>query len=221
MTRAAITMLGLATWLTGALAGRAWFGGKAYLARLLGSEQLGDEAFATMLARPETQLAGMDPWTLLLATCVAMSAALVLVILMPWDLLLRRVGLARHWRALTAAGLGSSAAGAVLLSIHPLLSRPSVPEGPRTILNYACEAAGYDWVNAIVHLGAIAAGVAIALWPAASKAESSEAEPPQAVAGDAPNSASDAASSDGASAGPDGPASEPDRSEEPAAPAPA
>lgn len=221
MTRAAITMLALATWLTGALAGRAWFGGKAYFSQLFGNEQRGAEAFATLLARPETQLAGMDPWTLLLASCVAASAALVLVILMPWDLLLRRVGLARHWRALTAAGLGSLAAGTVLLSIHPLLSRPSVPEGPRTILNFACEAAGYDWVNAIVHLGAIAAGIVIALWPAASNVEPDEAEPPAAIANDAPDSAPDAAASDESSVDADEPASDSDPSDEPPSATPA
>ena len=57
-----------------------------------------------------------------------------------------------------AAVVGAAVAGAVLSSIHPLLAMPSVPEGPRTVLNYACEAAGYGWVNGIAHGGAIALG---------------------------------------------------------------
>ncbi|MCA9707457.1 MAG: hypothetical protein KDK70_16515 [Myxococcales bacterium] len=164
MTRAAVTMLGLTAWLAAMLGARAWWGGKAYLARILGSESLADEAWAEALARPETAVLGLDPWTLLLAVCLAVSAALVLVVLLPWDLLLRRIGVAWRVRVLAGGGLGAVAAGGVLVSIHPLLSRPSVPEGPRTVLNYACEAAGYGWVNAIAYLGAIGAGVALAWW---------------------------------------------------------
>jgi hypothetical protein len=74
----------------------------------------------------------------------------------------------------------------VLWSVHPLLSLPSVPEGPRTVINYACEAAGYGWVNAIAYVGAIVAGGALA-WlggEASSRAHASAsmvAEPTQAA----------------------------------------
>lgn len=170
MTRAAATLLALSVWLSTMLGLRAWLGGKAYLARILGSEARADEAFARVLAQPEAQLAGMDPWTLLVAFSVAVSAVLVLLVLLPWDWLLRRLGVGWSRRVLAGAALGAVAAGAVLSSIHPLLSRPSVPEGPRTVLNFACEAAGYGWVNAIAYIGAVGAGIALAWWgrPAAA-----------------------------------------------------
>jgi len=162
MTRVAVVMLGLAAWLAAGLGARAYLGGKAYLAKLLGSEALADEAMARALAQPEALVLGMDPWTLLLSFAVTTSAALVLVVLWPWDVLLRRLKVSRARRALVGAGLAAAATGAALSSVHPLLSLPSVPEGPRTVLNYACEAAGYGWVNAIAYVGAIAAGGALA-----------------------------------------------------------
>src|SRR5690606_1404178 len=162
MTRVAVVMLGLAAWLAAGLGARAYPGGKAYLAKLLGSEALADEAMARALAQPEALVLGMDPWTLLLSFAVTTSAALVLVVLWPWDVLLRRLKVSRARRALVGAGLAAAATGAALSSVHPLLSLPSVPEGPRTVLNYACEAAGYGWVNAIAYVGAIAAGGALA-----------------------------------------------------------
>lgn len=164
MIRVAVTLLGLATWLAAMLAARAWLGGKAYLAQIYGSEALADEVFAKALAMPELQLAGMDPWILLAAFSVVMSAVFVGVVLVPWEWLLRRLGVGWRWRVAAGGVLGALAAGAVLWSIHPLLSRPDVPEGPRTVLNFACEAAGYGWVNAIAYLGAIGAGVVLMGW---------------------------------------------------------
>ena len=71
--------------------------------------------------------------------------------------------------------------------MHPLLSLPSVPEGPRTALDYACEAAGYGWVNAIAYAGAIAAGIALAWWgegsPKARASSDSQSPEPPAPAG--------------------------------------
>jgi hypothetical protein len=164
MTRAAIAMLGLTTWLAVGLGSRAYLGGKAYLAKLTGSEASADEIMTRLLDSPEALVLGMGPWTLLLAFGVIVSATLVLLVLWPCDLLLRRLGWARRRRVLVGAGLGAVVTGVALWSVHPLLSLPSVPEGPRTALNYACEAAGYGWVNVIAYVGAIAAGVAIAWW---------------------------------------------------------
>ncbi|MEX1368111.1 MAG: hypothetical protein AB1Z98_33590 [Nannocystaceae bacterium] len=171
----AIGILGLAAWLSAGLGLRAWLGGKAYLRALLGSEALADEAFARAAAMPETSLLlGMDPWTLLLAFSVSVSAALVLVLLWPWDLLLSRLRVSVPLRMVAAAGVAAAATGMALWSVHPLLSRPDVPEGPRTVLNYACEAAGYGWVNAIAYVGAIATGLGFVWLGARSGAEASE-----------------------------------------------
>lgn len=169
MTRAALTMLALTAWLVVGLGSRAYLGGKAYLAKLTGSEAIADEIMTKALDQPEAHVLGMSPWTLLLTFAVAVSATLVLVVLWPCDLLLRRLGWARRRRVLVGAGLGAAVTGAVLSSVHPLLSLPSVPEGPRTALNYACEAAGYGWVNALAYGGAIAAGIALAWWGEGSR----------------------------------------------------
>jgi hypothetical protein len=164
MTRAALAMLGLTAWLVVGLGSRAYLGGKAYLAKLTGSEAIADELMSKALDQPGALVLGMGPWTLLLTFGVAVSAALVLLVLWPCDRLLRRLGWARGRRVLVGAGLGAAVTGAALSSVHPLLSLPSVPEGPRTALNYACEAAGYGWVNAIVYGGALATGIALAWW---------------------------------------------------------
>ncbi|MEM9457412.1 MAG: hypothetical protein AAGF11_24745 [Myxococcota bacterium] len=160
----AVTLLGLATWLATMLGVRAWLGGKAYLTHIYGSEAIADEVFAKALTVPELQLAGLDPWMLLAAFCVVVSAVFVVVVLVPWEWLLRRLGVDWRLRVVVGGVVGALAAGAVLWSIHPLLSLPDVPEGPRTVLNFACEAAGYGWVNAIVYLGAIAAGIVVMGW---------------------------------------------------------
>lgn len=178
MIRVALSMLGLAVWLAAGLGARAYWGGKAYLAKLLGSEALADEAMRRALAEADALVLGMDPWTLLLAFAVAVSAALVLGVLWPADWVLRRLGVARAGRALAGAGLAAVATAVALSSVHPLLSLPSVPEGPRTALNYACEAAGYGWVNAIAYVGAVVTGGVVA-WLAGSKGVE-----PQAAAND-------------------------------------
>ncbi len=164
MIRIAVTMLGLSAWLGLTLGLRAYFGGREYLAKILGSDALADEALTALLDRPEAQLLGMDPWTVLLAMGVMVSAGLVLVVLAPVDLLLRVRGTSTIVRAVVGAGLAIVATGVVLGSIHPLLSMPTVPEGPRTVINYACEAIGYGWVNTIAYVGAIGAGVGLMAW---------------------------------------------------------
>ena len=166
MTRAAVVLLGLTAWLAGGLGARAYWGARAYLTHILGDASLAEQMLSRALAEPEAQVAGLGPWALLLSCCVVVSAALVLVVLAPVDAGMRRAGVMRSVRVVVGAGLGAAATAAVLLSIHPLLSRPTVPEGPRTVLNYACEAAGYGWVNAIAYLGAIVAGIVLAAWPA-------------------------------------------------------
>lgn len=178
MTRVAVTLLGLTAWLAGALGLRAWLGAKTYVGYVVGPQVQADAMLAKALEQPELLLLGMDPWTLLLAASAVVSAALVLVVLTPVDLLLRRLRV--DWRARVAVGaaLGAVAAGSVLLSIHPLLSRPTVPEGPRTVLNFACEAAGYGWVNAIAYLGAIGAGVGLAAWGRRAQARAQPPAPP-------------------------------------------
>lgn len=186
MIRVAACVVGLSTWLSVALGLRAWLGGQEYLRALLGSEALADEAMARVLsAMPEaTLLMGMDPWLLLLAFSVVVSAALVLVVLWPWDLLMRRMGLGLRGRAAGAVGVAAATTGVILSSIHPVLAMPSVPEGPRTVLNFACEAAGYGWVNAIAYIGALATGLAFAWLGARSQvSDEATASPAEADAG--------------------------------------
>jgi hypothetical protein len=162
MMRVLLGVVGLTVWLAAGLGARAYWGGKAYLAELLGSEALADEAMAHALAQPEALVLGLNPWVLLLSLAVVVSASLVLVVLWPWDLLLRRLNVSRAGRTLAGIGLAAAATGAALSSVHPLLSLPSVPEGPRTVLNYACEAAGYGWVNGIAFVGAVVTGGVLA-----------------------------------------------------------
>lgn len=181
LVRAVLTMAGLTAWLAVGLGSRAYFGGKAYLAELLGSATLADDALRHALEQPEALLLGMSPYTLLLSFSLVVSAALVLVVLSPCDWLLRRKGWARGRRALVGVTLAAAATGAALSSVHPLLSLPSVPEGPRTVLNYACEAAGYGWVNAIAYAGAIVTAVALA-WLGGEGAAAHAIEPVEPAA---------------------------------------
>jgi len=174
--RLPIAMFGLAAWLVVGLGLRAWLGGKAYLVALFGSEVLAEQMLSRATDLPETTLLlGMDPWTLLLAFCTLVAAALVLLVLWPVDLLVVRFGGGVRVRMLVGAGLAAGATGAALLAIHPILALPSVPEGPRTVLNYACEAAGYGWINAIAYGGAIATGVAFAWLGTRARVEAAEA----------------------------------------------
>ena len=187
MIRVLVSIVGLTVWLTAGLGLRAWFGGKAYLAMWFGSEARADLIFERALEQPMAQLLGLDPLPLLAATAFSVSAVLVLLLLWPVDALLGRLKMGRPVRMLAGAGVAIAATGAVLLSIHPLLSMPEVPEGPRTLLNYACEGAGYAWVNAIAHLGGIATGLGFALAArtpesaeASAETPASEAEPAEA-----------------------------------------
>ncbi len=171
MIRVLAAMLGLAAWLAVSLGLRAYHGGKAYAAQVLGSESLAEQAMTRMLQSGEAVLLGMDPWTLLGAASLVLSGVFVLGLLWPVELVLRRLRLAPGVRVALALGLAAGATAAVLLSIHPLLSMPQVPEGPRTVLNYACEAAGYGWINAIAYLGALVTAAAFVGAPRGAPAE--------------------------------------------------
>ena len=161
--RALFVALALAlAWLV-AVALRLWMGGQHYLEQLLGSRGEAERLFAA-LRREGLELPGLglDVRLLLPLVCLGLSVALVGLVLAPADALLRRRVPSQARRRVVGAVLAAAVAGLALSAVHPLLSLRSVPEGPRTLLNYACEAAGYGWVNAIVYVGAIAAGLAVA-----------------------------------------------------------
>ncbi|MEM7159987.1 MAG: hypothetical protein AAF799_44525 [Myxococcota bacterium] len=197
MIRVLVAIVGLTAWLTTALGLRAWFGGKAYLAAWFGSEARADLLFERALEYPTADLLGLDPLPLLAVTAFSVSAVLVIVLLLPIDLLLRRLKVGVPVRMIVGALIGVGAAGAVLLSIHPLLSMPEVPEGPRTLLNYACEGAGYGWVNAIAHGGAILTGLGFAFAgrtpDASADAPSPSTDDDAEAAAEAPSESPDAA----------------------------
>ena len=196
MIRLPIAIFGLAAWLSVGLGVRAWLGAHDYLQRLLGSEVLADQAIEHAMKEADTSdLLGMDPFTLLLAFSVSVAAVLVLVVLWPADLLLTRLRVSLRGRLLAAGALGAAVAGAILSSIHPVLAMPSVPEGPRTVLNYACEAAGYGWVNGIAHGGAIATGLVL-VW----LGRHASTRAPASTAPDEPTPARDASAEDHADA---------------------
>ncbi|MCH9687773.1 MAG: hypothetical protein K0V04_40460 [Deltaproteobacteria bacterium] len=197
MIRVLMAMAGLTAWLVGMLSMRAWIGGKAYATRLLGSEALADQILDQALTQTQSVLLDMSPWSLLLALSVAVSAALVLGLLWPADAIMARLSLGRTGRLAVGVVVGAIATAAVLRSIHPLLSLPTVPEGPRTVLNYACEAAGYGWINAIAYIGGIGTGAAFG-WmgrPRPAKVVSGPSSSPTepAAADDGPGSSGDEA----------------------------
>lgn len=171
MIRVGIAIAGLASWLIASLGLRAWFGGKAYLLALFGSERFADALFESALAH-SFSVGGVDmrPIPLLMTVSIAVSVVLVAVLLWPIDSLLRHVRAPRVLRTMVAAGIAIGLTAAGLLSVHPLLAQRSVPEGPRTILNFACEAAGYDWINGIAYVGAIATAVAFVWFAPAARA---------------------------------------------------
>ena len=64
---------------------------------------------------------------------------------------------ARLRRLALPVGVAALGTAGFLVSIHPILNLPRVPEGPRTLLNYAFEAAGYGLVNLLAYVGGFAA----------------------------------------------------------------
>lgn len=159
MTRVALVGLGLALWLIAGLGLRVYFGGRAYLAQLLGPDAPADAMFSTLLATPHATVLGMNPWAMLVTVGVLAAAALMLLLGPVEWAMRRRMGPVPRVFVLT--GVAAMATAVTLKSVHPILSRRSVPEGPRTALNYACEAAGYGWVNALAYGGAVLAAAAL------------------------------------------------------------
>lgn len=187
--RVPLTIVGLATWLFAGLGVRVWLGGQHYLYKMLGSQTLADGLFESALSHSfSVGEVSMRPVPLLATVALGGSIALT-VAMWPVDIGLRRLRVPWLARAVVAIGISVAGTASALLSIHPLLARRSVPEGPRTMLNYACEAAGYDWINGLVYSGVVAAAVAL-VWlgrmatPTASEADAA-ADPPTSDA-DAP-----------------------------------
>ncbi len=163
---------GLCLWLVLSYGIRLYVGGSHYLEKLLGADAAA-LARERVLARSQGfDLLALDNVAdlrlLMVAAVVALSGAFVLLILWPIEGLMRlterrsaMAGRLLVWPRIVA-NLGSAVltTAAILLSIHPLLSLRVVPEGPRMLLNFACEAAGYMWVNVLAYAGALgAAGV--------------------------------------------------------------
>lgn len=169
MIRIAVIATALSVWLAVALGVKTYFGAVAYATSMMGSNTIAQQMLDRALAHPEAVTFGMDPWTMLAAGSVAAGYVLVLGVFVPFEAMLRKFKVARTARLVVLVALAVAATGAALLAVHPVLSMPTVPEGPRTMLNYACEAAGYGWVNAIAHGGAVAAAVAfVAMGPSAA-----------------------------------------------------
>jgi hypothetical protein len=160
--RFALALALAGAWYTVAFGVRAHFGARAYAARFVGSEALGD-ALVDRLAERVTGALGVSPFALLLlvSLVVATVGAIVLALV---DVGARRV-LPSPVRALVLAGVAIGLTASVLLSIHPLLARPDVPEGPRTWINFACEAMGYGYVNVVAYAGSLGAALVYALGP--------------------------------------------------------
>lgn len=163
---------GLCLWLVVSYGIRLYVGGSHYLEKLLGADAAA-LARERVLARSEGfDLLALDNVAdlrlLMAAAVVAISGAFVLLILWPVEGLMRLIerrpalaGRVLVWPRIVANMCSAMLiTAAILLSIHPLLNLRVVPEGPRMLLNFACEAAGYRWVSVLAYAGALgAAGV--------------------------------------------------------------
>jgi hypothetical protein len=156
--RFALAVLVVASWFSLAFGLRAYFGGRAYAARIVGSTELGNTMFERF-GEAATKALGISP--LVLLALVSLAAALVGASLL-WLTAVSTRKLPRGRTAISVA-VATAMTGGVLTSIHPLLSLPGVPEGPRTWINFACEAMGYGWVNFIAYAGAFVAVLVFAL----------------------------------------------------------
>ncbi len=165
--------------------GAAYYGGRDYLGRVLGDPGLADAGFERLLGGHGDGVAlfgfhAHAPQLLALAAAL-LAATLVVFVLLPVALALHFKSPPRRWqRELIHVGAAALATAALLLSVHPVLNLQSVPEGPRTFLNYAFESVGYGWVNFMAYLGALGTAWVFARTATVAKAkpaEDSEAEP--------------------------------------------
>lgn len=147
---------------------RLYFGGLAYLGQVLGAEasELAAQQVMTQSSRGfGLGVVGLatDLRALAIGLAVVLSGAFILLLLWLIEGVVRLLESRRKspepallGRIVPSVLAAIGATAAILLSVHPLLNLRAVPEGPRMLLNYACEAAGYPWVNGIAYAGAIA-----------------------------------------------------------------
>lgn len=150
-------------WIFGTFGARIYLGGKRYLTQLFGDEAMADRAIERLGHDENTiELFGMHfgAWSLLATASAVLAMTLTLLVLLPTALGLHLAKVRDAKTKLAAHGLAAAFATALLLtSVHPVLNLKAVPEGPRTFMNYAFEAAGYGWTNALAYLGAV--GIAL------------------------------------------------------------
>lgn len=159
---------GFSLWLIVGYGSRLYFGSLAYLGKVLGAEasQLAAQQLMTQTSRGfGLGVLGLatDLRALAVGLAVALSGVFVLLLLWPIEGIVRLVESRRAssepvllGRIVPSVLAAIGATAAILLSVHPLLNLRVVPEGPRMLLNYACEAAGYPWVNGIAYAGSLA-----------------------------------------------------------------
>ncbi|MEM6295738.1 MAG: hypothetical protein AAGA54_30985 [Myxococcota bacterium] len=142
----------------------------AYAESMLGPEAAVAIDWGAILTEPIP--VGEASWTVPSLVGVVFGAVLVafFVVMLVVRLLVESAGVRLRWAVLL--GVAAACTAAALLSIHPLLALPSVPEGPRMTLNYAFEAVGYGWVNALAYAGPLLGAAAVA-WRTTPKASTS------------------------------------------------
>ncbi len=168
----------------------------AYAEAMLGPEAARTVDWGALLAEPI--LLGEASWTvpsLVTAACGAVLVAFTLVMLLVGVLVRTR---SARLRWVTLVGSAAACTGSALLSIHPVLALPSVPEGPRMMLNYAFEAVGYGWVNVLAYAGPLLGAATIA-WR--SKVDLPPSAPPTGADANGSSSVTDADEATGAVAG--------------------
>ncbi len=156
---------GLALWLVFSYGVRLYIGGSYYLGKFLGADAAAlaeQRVFTRSQSYDLLALDNVDLRLLVIAAVVVISGVFVLLILWPLEglmhLIERRAGRVLVWpRIAVNLCVAVLITAAILLSIHPLLNLRAVPEGPRMLLNFACEAAGYAWVNVLAYVGALGA----------------------------------------------------------------
>ena len=162
--RLALAWLSLASFFLVAYGLAFWLGARRYLDRIFGDPELAARALEELLdpsdgARPIGPVGLLVLTSLALATLATPLLELVAVLsrrlarraTTPRAIQIRRFVLPLLVALAGVAGL--------LVSLHPVLNLPQVPEGPRTMLNYAFEAAGYVVVNLLAYVGVLAAAV--------------------------------------------------------------
>ncbi len=163
---------GFSLWLLVGYGLRLYVGSLAYLGKILGAaaseraaERLMDQSSSGLELGVELGMLGLatDLRALVVGLAVSLAGIFVLLLLWPIEGVVRLVESRRAsgepvllGRVVPSVAAAIGASAGILLSVHPLLNLRAVPEGPRMLLNYACEAAGYGWVNGIAYVGAIA-----------------------------------------------------------------